>query len=412
VDAIETAIVENEEYSGIEFTVNGPAKLEFQWKVSSEKNYDYLILTVDGEVEDYISGEKDWVASTTYVGPGPHNVDIYYIKDSATSKGQDKGWVDQVVVTPVNSAPVITTETVQAYQGVYFRYELEATNAPASFAATNLPAGLTLHAPTGLIYGTVATTGSFPVTVGATNTSGTGTRTVTIQVGTPTEGLADAIDAPQQTVATSGDLVWAAQRLYSSDGSDAARSGAIDNLQESVMTTEVTGPCKAIFYWAVSSETDYDYLRFDLDDVEKKAISGDTGWKREAVLVPAGTHTLKWVYRKDNFTSAGLDCGFVDRFSIHQDNDGDGAHGDLEAWFGTSDAESSSLPLTTITRTGGNTVLQFPSVAGNDYRIQYSEDLKDWTTVPGLITATGALTTWTDLNAVNKIRRFYRVVIP
>jgi len=412
VDAIETSAVENEEYSGIQFTVNGPAKLEFQWKVSSEKNYDYLILTVDGEVEDYISGDKDWVASTTYVNAGPHDVLIYYFKDEATSKGQDKGWIDKVVVTPVNTAPSITTQTIQAYQGVYFRFQIDATNAPTGFSATNLPVGLTLHGPTGLIYGTVASTGSYPVSIFASNSSGQGTATVTIQVGTPTQGLADAIDATQQTVATSGDVIWAAQRFYTSDGSDAARSGEIDHLQESVMTTEVTGPCKVIFYWAVSSETDYDFHRFYLDDVEKGAISGGINWKREAVLVPAGAHTLKWVYRKDAATSAGLDCGFVDRFSIYQDSDGDGIHSDIETWFGTSDAEPASLPFPTITRSGGTTVLQFSTVVGNDYRIQYSEDLKDWTSVPGIITATGSLTTWTDLNAVNKTRRFYRVVIP
>lgn len=95
VDGIETGTVDDEEYSGIEFTVNGPARLEFQWKVSSEKNYDYLVLVVDGYVRDYITGEVDWKLSSTDIGPGEHNVDIYYTKDEATAKGQDKGWIDR-----------------------------------------------------------------------------------------------------------------------------------------------------------------------------------------------------------------------------------------------------------------------------------------------------------------------------
>ena len=54
--------------------------------------------------------------------------------------------------------------------------------------------------------------------------------------------------------------------------------------------------------------------------------------------------------------------------------------------------------------------LTFPSVPGNTYRIEHSQDLVNWT--PTFIKATAAITTWTDLNAVNKTRRFYRVAIP
>ena len=409
VDAIETAVVGNEEYSGIEFTVNGPAKLEFQWKVSSEKNYDYLVLAVDGYVKDFISGETDWKASTTYIGDGAHNVNIYYFKDQEVAKGQDKGWIDEIVVTPTTSAPVITTLTMQSYEGVYFRRQIEATNAPSSYQAEGLPPGLTLHEPSGLIYGSVAAVGSYPVTIHATNSIGTTTQTLTIQIGSLSQGLAEALDAPAQAFTTTGDLTWTPQELYSSDGDDAARSGAIGNLQSTHMSTTVTGPCKVTFYWGVSSEADYDFLRFYLDDVEQAAISGEVGWTRRSFLVPAGLHTLKWSYLKDDFVASGLDSGFVDRLAFHLDNDGDGMHADIESWFGTSDSDPGSQPQPVVSRTGGTT-LQFPTVPGHDYVVEYSEDLKSWTAVT--ITATGTSTTWTDANATGKVRRFYRLAIP
>ncbi len=412
VDAIETAAVENEEYSAIEFTANGPAKLEFQWKVSSEKNADYLVFTIDEEVEAFTSGEKDWTAVSAYVGPGPHNINIYYTKDPSVSKGQDKGWIDQLVITPTSAVPQITTDTIQAYQGVYLRESLEATHAPSSYAATGLPQGLSLHAPTGLIYGTVNTTGTFPVTVQATNSAGTASKTVTVQVGTTELGLADAIDAPQLVVTTSGNVPWAPQDFYTTDGKDAARSGAIADEGESVMNTEVTGPCKVVFYWAVSSETSCDFLRFYVDETLKESISGDSGWRRHGFLIPAGTHALKWSYQKDQLTAAGLDAGFVDRLGVYRDLDGDGIHEDLEAWFGTSDQAPTLVPNVRITRSGNTTSLTFPTVAGNDYRIEYSDDLVSWTRYPGTITATGTSTTWIDLNATNKPRRYYRVLIP
>ncbi|MDZ4286489.1 MAG: S8 family serine peptidase [Prosthecobacter sp.] len=410
VDAIETGVVEDEEYSGIEFTVDGPARLEFQWKVSSEKNYDYMVLAIDGHVRDYITGEVDWTISTTDLGPGPHNVDIYYSKDEGMAVGEDKGWIDEIVITPTSAAPVITAETVHAYQGVYFRQQIEATNAPTHYAADNLPAGLSLHAASGLIYGSVASVASYAVTIHATNTFGTSTETLTIDVSTLAAGLAEAIDAPAQVITSSGDLSWTPQWLYSSDGDDAARSGAIANEQSSVMTTEVAGPCKIVFYWGVSSEPNYDYLRFFIDNVEQAAISGEVGWTRKGYLIPAGTHTLKWAYSKDEATVGGLDSGFVDRFAIHYDADGDGIYSDVEEWFGTSDSDAGNLPFTALSRDAATT-LTFASVSGNAYRVETSDDLIYWTPAT-IITATSASTAWTDLNAGNKMRRFYRVAIP
>lgn len=410
VDAIQTAAVDDEEYSGIEFTVNGPSKIDFQWKVSSEKNYDYLVMTVDGYVRDYITGEVDWKPSSTYVGPGPHNIDIYYIKDEATAKGQDTGWVDELVITPTTDAPVITAETIHAYQGVYFRHALTATNAPSTFSADNLPAGLTLHPATGLIYGSVDTLGTYPVTVHATNTFGSSTQTVTLVVDTVAIGLAEALDAPAQTVASTGDLTWVPQWLYTHDGEDAARSGTISNLQQSTMTTTVSGPCKVSFYWGISSEENYDFMRFSIDDVEQEAISGEVGWTRKGYVLAPGPHVLKWSYSKDEYTAGGLDSGFVDQFGIHFDNDGDGFYSDLESWFGTSDSNPRDLPRTSLSHSSNSTTLTFPSVSGNDYRIEYSEDLQEWTA--RIFTATGSFSTWSDPNASTKQRRFYRVLIP
>lgn len=410
-DAIETGTVDDEEYSGIEFTVNGPARLDLQWKVSSEKDFDYMILAVDGYVRDYITGEVDWKPSTTYLGAGEHNVDIYYIKDEGVAKGQDRGWIDTIAITSTaGEVPAVTTSTVQAYQGVYLRWQLEATNAPTGWTADSLPAGLTLH-PSGLIYGKPASLGTSAVTLHATNEAGTATASIEIRVGSLESGLAEAVDLPAQPMATSGDLPWIPQWDYASDREDAARSGPIGNLQSSVMTTQVTGPCKVVFYWGVSSEAGYDFLRFWVDDSEWDAISGEVGWTRKGFIIPAGEHTLKWSYTKDDFTASGLDSGLIDRLAIYPDfdADGDGVQADIEAWFGTSDHDTGAAPQVILNHST-NTSLQFPSVPGRDYRVEFSTDLVNWT--PVTVTASGSQTTWTDLNATNKSRRFYRIAIP
>ncbi len=411
IDAAQSGDVNDEEHSGMEFTVTGPAALSFQWKVSSEKNYDYLVLVVDGYLKGYISGEVDWTEVTTYVGPGDHNVDIYYLKDRAESKGQDTGWVDELVITPTTTLPVVKVETVYAYQNVYLRHSLEATNAPSSYTAVGLPSGLTLHPETGLIYGSTNLLGTFTVTVTATNTLGTSAAAeIIVEVGTVGQGLATVLDAPTFTFTSSGDEPWIPQFLYAQDGRDAARSGKIDNEQSSVMTTQVEGPCKVTFYWGVSSEKDYDFLRFYIDEVEQEAISGEVGWTRKNYWLGAGVHTLKWEYRKDQFTQSGLDSGFVDQLQTHLDLDGDGFHSDLETHFGTSDGDPSQFPRTTLAVGTTGATFEFPSKIGESYRIEYSDNLTKWT--PVIIEATGASTTWTDTAAQTKSRRFYRVLIP
>ena len=47
------AILENEE-SWMRTTIDGTGTLSFQWKVSSEQNYDFLEFYIDGELQDRI----------------------------------------------------------------------------------------------------------------------------------------------------------------------------------------------------------------------------------------------------------------------------------------------------------------------------------------------------------------------
>ena len=410
VDAAQSGAIAHNEFTGMELTVNGPTTISFRWKVSSEANYDYLIFVVDGVIRAYISGEQDWATVSYAVGPGAHNVDFDYFKDEIVSAGSDAGWIDEVVLTPITTPPVVTGATVSAFAGVPFRYQVTGTNAPTSFSATGLPVGLAISASTGLISGTLPAVGTHAVTIEATNTFGTGSATLTINVGSLSDGLAAAVDAPGQTFVTTGAVAWAPQTLYSHDGQDAARSGAIGDLSQSVMTTTVEGPAKGSFYWGVSSEATYDYLRFYIDDVEQAAIEGEVGWTLRNFTLPAGTHTLKWAYIKDDFVRSGLDAGFVDQLTVVRDADADGFYADAEAHFGTSDTDANSRPSAMISYTPASATITFPSVAGNSYVVQHSEDLITWT--PVTVIASGPITTYTDPDVALYPQRFYRVAKP
>jgi len=104
------------------------------------------------------------------------------------------GRVDNVTITGTAStgstpeAPAITSATTaSATVGIAFNYTITASNNATSYAATGLPAGLTVNSTSGLISGTPTTAGTTNATISATNTGGTGNATLafTIAQGTP-----------------------------------------------------------------------------------------------------------------------------------------------------------------------------------------------------------------------------------
>lgn len=124
--------------------------------------------------------------------------------------------------------------------------------------------------------------------------------------------LGEAVDAPNLSWNTSITSPWFLQTDMTSDGVDAAQSGAIGDDEESWMETTVHGPGTLSFYWAVSSEEDADFLELYIDDSWQSAISGDSGWTFEAFEIDPGPHTIRWRYVKDGVSADFADAGYVD----------------------------------------------------------------------------------------------------
>lgn len=74
----------------------------------------------------------------------------------------------------------------------------------------------------------------------------------------------------------------------------------------------VTGPGALTFNWKVSSEENYDFLRFYRGDSQLASISGETDWIFVSNRVDAaGMVTFKWAYSKDRSKAVGSDCGWI-----------------------------------------------------------------------------------------------------
>lgn len=151
-------------------------------------------------------------------------------------------------------------------------------------------------------------------------------RTATLTI--PHTGtLAQALNTTNLVWTTSGsNAAWFPQIRESHDGDAAAQSGPITNSQQSVLQTLVNGPGTVTFWWKVSSEVGYDFLRFSIINAAilggtptvLASISGEQGWeaRSHSFQIPSGPTTLLWTYAKDASLSSGSDAGWVDQVTF------------------------------------------------------------------------------------------------
>ena len=113
VSALRSGDISDSESTWLETTVSGSGTLSFWWKVSSEDACDYIMVEIDGEQKDMISGMYgDWTLKGVPVfGNGEHVVRWMYEKDGSVTDGQDCGWLDSVSWTPAPESMTITFET-------------------------------------------------------------------------------------------------------------------------------------------------------------------------------------------------------------------------------------------------------------------------------------------------------------
>ena len=153
-------------------------------------------------------------------------------------------------------------------------------------------------------------------------------RTVAISV-TSSEFCVDIPSSPKFTAIensvvvdkTSRAIVWGfeSSKKWTQDASDrkagtfSYKSYPIGNSQSTYLTATVKGKGTFSFWWKVSSESNYDFLRYYVNDTEKAKISGSTSWAQVSIPVTTtGDTVIKWTYSKDSSQSSGSDCGWVD----------------------------------------------------------------------------------------------------
>ena len=124
---------------------------------------------------------------------------------------------------------------------------------------------------------------------------------------------------------TGGSASWFKDSTQFQSGANSAASGAIPNdgrtwLKVNVMPTVAS---TLTFYWQVSSEANFDYLYYCVDNDACTRLAGYTGritgnttWAQVSVPLTAVTHSILFAYEKDDSAIAGSDRGWIDNVVI------------------------------------------------------------------------------------------------
>jgi hypothetical protein len=110
---------------------------------------------------------------------------------------------------------------------------------------------------------------------------------------------------------------WSQDSSTYKDGNSSAKSKEIYSNEKTCIQTIVEGTGTLSFYWKVSSESGYDYLKFYVDNIEQGKISGSKDWVRQFYnQYSNGRHIYKWCYEKDTYMSKGSDTSWIDNIKF------------------------------------------------------------------------------------------------
>jgi len=114
----------------------------------------------------------------------PDIADVYVFQLTAYQDSVSEN-ITYVTLKALPPAPVFGSPSASGVVGVPFSYQLVASDNPTSYAAPNLPPGLTVDTTTGLISGTPLTGGGFLINVTASNDGGTGNAVLVLSIDSP-----------------------------------------------------------------------------------------------------------------------------------------------------------------------------------------------------------------------------------
>lgn len=121
---------------------------------------------------------------------------------------------------------------------------------------------------------------------------------------------------------TFSDTAWIISTSVYANGFQAAASGNITHYQQTSMNIQKTivNEGTVSFKRKVSSEANYDFLRFYIDGVQQAQWSGSIDWAEMTYPITAGNHLFTWRYSKDVSVNTGSDKAYIDDICFPSEN--------------------------------------------------------------------------------------------
>jgi hypothetical protein len=271
----------------------------------------------DGTSADFtitmVSGSDTWTKNFTLAINAPAlSFGSMAINDAG---GNNNGRLDPgetvTVTIPLNNtggaaSPSGSATLASPTSGITVNTGTAGFPAIAASGSSNLSFSLTADA--GMSIGTVATL-NFAATAGQYTAS----KTENTAVGLIIEDFATGSFASFPWI-QGGSQPWTIDSATYYSAGYSAQSGDIDGSQTSSLevTRVLSSAGNISFRYKVSSEANYDFLRFYVDGVQQGEWSGTIDWTQASYALSSGTRVLKWTYSKDSNIDTGSDCAWVD----------------------------------------------------------------------------------------------------
>jgi hypothetical protein len=329
-----------------ERSVEGPALVSFWWRVSSEKDYDLFSYSVDGAVQESISGEGVWLKRSLSLAAGRHALRWTYRKDAADKNFQDAGFLDEVVIVDayrnleVRLGGSVVAGSAALDYGTVKQDDPEVAKAIVfkNTGTVVLPFTASLPADSGFVFANGQTTSTQSLPAGqevslslVLQTSLAGPKTALLAIAAagsrtdpPAITLSGFIQGPILQVAGSGLVrgsfvnggtaaAWETATTSLPGGASGAtiKTGSTPDNGHSTIGARFDGPGLLRWQWKVSAQKDYDWLVCEVNGVEVAGISTKAAaWQPQVIQIPAGAEA-RWIYRKDASNQSGTDSGYL-----------------------------------------------------------------------------------------------------
>ena len=441
-DAVRASGMQNNQVASFEAEVTGPNYVQFYWQTQSEKGRDLLTVSIDGVVQQVISGNTGWELVTLPIPGGLHLVKWEYAKDAEGTSLDDGAWVDRITLASERKPFLIVPGVNVRKQGEFFHLPIELLHGPAEMSFENLPAWLSWNAERGGLEGTPPASGFFNIKALASrgvkdDLTGRAEGEVSfwIQVVEGAVDFATALEVPGVSLHQPNDSRW---QVVDGGSEPRVLVQGLRDRQSSKLVGLVQGPGRLTFEWAVSSEKDRDFLQLFLNGRFIQAISGSEPLQLVVLDLPPGLQEVSWVYSRDQDGIGGANeaelrqiqlsgypeflrsQGYGSFSDAGDDEDGDGYGLFAEFAFGGDPRDRSTPRGASIGAQNQEGLLPVEftgrvDATGVAYRLEWSRELDDdsWRLVQGMerppLTSEETGTYRFQADPLDEAKGFYRV---